>query len=527
MRNLHRFLLLFAAPLLLAAQNYPPTPSELYGDLFVVVQSERVFDDSKTFADAEPKGDPEAIMAAWRLEQPQDREAVRAFVLEHFDVPGEIASRRPLRQHIAELWPQLVRTPQDPVPGSSKIGLPEPYIVPGGRFREIYYWDSYFTMLGLQVDGQDALIEGMIDDFVSLIERFGHIPNGTRTYYLSRSQPPFFALMLDLSQNTNPSVKRRRLAGLRKEYDFWMRGKACASAGKPCERVVVMPDGAVLNRYWDGRDIPREESFAEDVATAAKAASRPVAETYRDLRAAAESGWDFSSRWLADPQDLATIRTSQIVPVDLNALLYAVERRIAKGCSEGGNLDCVNTFSEAADRRRAAMDRYLWDAAGRHYADYDLDQSAPTPILSAATLYPLFVGSASDEQALAVAETVRERLLAHGGLRTTVTQTGEQWDAPNGWAPLHWIAVDGLARYGHETLAKDIAKRWIATVERAYCDTGKMLEKYDVEKQQPGGGGEYPLQDGFGWTNGVTAKLLSRWPELQRSCAAYDDVDAG
>lgn len=511
---------LVLASLFLTAGTPPPTPIELYGDLFVEVQSQRIFPDSKTFTDAVPRRDPAAIMEAYRAERPNSPEALRAFVLEHFDIPDG-ASRPPLDRHIEALWPQLVRLPVEPVAGSSKLALPEPYIVPGGRFREIYYWDSYFTMLGLEVDGQQRLIEGMIDDFVSLIERFGHIPNGTRSYYLSRSQPPFFALMLGLSDVDDPAIRERRLAALRTEYAFWMRGAECAGAESPCERVVVMPDGSLLNRYWDGRDIPREESWAEDVETAGQAA-RPSAQTYRDLRAAAESGWDFSSRWLTDPAELSSIRTTQIVPVDLNSLLYLMERTIASQCGDFGDDVCAKRYTAAAERRHAAIDQYLWSFTLERYGDYDLSVGHLTPVVSAAALYPMFAGLASAEQAEASARLVRERLLADGGLRTTLTETGEQWDAPNGWAPLQWIAVSGLSRYGEDDLARAIAERWIATVEAAYCDTGKMLEKYDVEQRRPGGGGEYPLQDGFGWTNGVTAKLLDRWPELQSGCAAYE-----
>ena len=404
--------------------------------------------------------------------------------------------------------------PIDPPVGSSALALPAPYVVPGGRFREIYYWDSFFTMLGLRVDGQQPLIESMIDDFVSLIERYGHIPNGTRTYYLSRSQPPFFALMLDLSTNTDPAVAKRRLAALRTEHDFWMKGRACLDAAGACDHVVRMPDGSILNRYSDARDTPRDESFAEDRATAAAASGRDAGVVQRDLRSAAESGWDFSSRWLTDPQKLTTIHTTDIVPIDLNSLLYAMERRIADRCATIVDTACVRDFTAQAARRKTAIDKYLWVKPQGRYVDWDRTTRAPTPVLSAATLYPLFIGLSSPDQAKAVAATTRAKLVGQGGLRTTTLRTGQQWDEPNGWAPLQWIAVDGFARNGEDALARDIAKRWIATVTRSYRETGKMLEKYDVEEQKAGGGGEYPTQDGFGWTNGVTGAMMARYPDL-------------
>jgi hypothetical protein len=209
------------------------------------------------------------------------------------------------------------------------LPLPRAYVVPGGRFREIYYWDSYFTMLGLVRDGRSDLVEGMIDDFTSLIERYGHIPNGTRTYYLSRSQPPVYYLMLGLSNSRDPAAFRRRLAALRREHAYWMSGEDGLAPGHAQSHVVRLPDGTILNRYWDARATPREESYAEDVATAA-GSGPPATDVYRDLRAAAESGWDFSSRWLANPGNLGSIRTTRIAPVDLSrAWAWRGRRRIS------------------------------------------------------------------------------------------------------------------------------------------------------------------------------------------------------
>ena len=509
-----------ACPVPIVAQTAPapairqPSPADLYGDLFAAVQTARIFPDGKTFVDATPRRDPTAIMAAWRAEKSRNATALRTFVLANFTVPGiNDHGAGDLRAHIRGLWPMLVRHPAEAVQGGSALPLPEPYVVPGGRFREIYYWDSYFTMLGLRADGQAALVESMLADFTDSIERWGRIPNGFRTYYLSRSQPPFYALMLDLSASTDPALARRRLAALRREHDFWMKGTDCLDAEGACARVVRMPDGALLNRYWDDRDTPRDESFAEDVATAAES-GRPAAEVYRALRAAAESGWDFSSRWLTDPANLATIRTPQIVPVDLNSLMLAMEERIAQRCGAAGDEACAGEYAALAKRRRAAIDRYLWVAKDGRYADWDRGTRRPTPVLSAATLFPLFVGAASPAQAKAVAAITRSRLLAPGGLRSTPLRTGQQWDSPNGWAPLQWAAIDGLARYGQEPLARDIAARWLRTVATTYAETGKMLEKYDIEEMKPGGGGEYPTQDGFGWTNGVASALLERYPGL-------------
>jgi len=525
-RVLRRTIAVFALWAAALARGAPQSPSELYGALFEAVQREHVFEDGKTFVDATARTDPATILAAYRQERPATREALRDFVERHFILPAAAAKARPddLVGHIRSLWPQLTRPPLDPPAGSTALALPAPYVVPGGRFREIYYWDSYFTMLGLKADGREDLVEAMLADFVSLIDRYGHIPNGTRTYYLSRSQPPFFALMVGLSGSDSPALAKARLAALRAEHAYWMRGAACAEAEGACERVVRMPDGSLLNRYWDDKAAPRDESWAEDVATA-RASNRDPDAVYRHLRAGAESGWDFSSRWLDDPSRLATIRTTDIVPVDLNSLLWSLETTIAERCHASGDEACASEYQALARRRQAAIARYLWDPAQARYGDWDHERGRLTPVLSAATLFPLFVGLASDEEARAVAATVRTLLVAPGGLRTTLARTAEQWDAPNGWAPLQWVATAGLDRYGEHELADEIATRWITNVERAWHETGKMLEKYDVEELRPGGGGEYPLQDGFGWTNGVTRALIARRQQRVEADAARRPAD--
>ncbi|KQQ40104.1 trehalase [Duganella sp. Leaf126] len=492
-----------------------PTPQQLFGPLYQAVQTAHIYPDAKTFADAVPKADPQAILAQYRQQQPRDKAALQAFVERHFTLPAPAAIT--LRQHIASLWPVLTRPPLDPPRWSSALPLPASYVVPGGRFREIYYWDSYFTMLGLQADHRSDLVESMIVGFQSLIERYGHIPNGTRSYYLSRSQPPFFAAMAQLKPLGDTAADARLLAALRREHDYWMRGAACLpqSGQGACEHVVRLADGTILNRYWDAKDTPRDEATQPDLDTA-RDSGRSTPELFRDLRAAAESGWDFSSRWQDDPQRLATVHTTAIAPVDLNSLLYQLEGEVARRCEAAHDTACAAQYRQASATRAAAIQRIFWVGAEQRYADYDLRHQRPTAVLSAATYYPLWVGIATPAQAAAVADTTRRQLLAEGGVRTTLLRTGQQWDAPNGWAPLQWIAVDGLSRYGHTALARDIAGRWVNTVHRTWLETGKLLEKYDVEERKTGGGGEYPTQDGFGWTNGVTSALLERYPDLGR-----------
>ena len=228
----------------------------------------------------------------------------------------------------------------------------------------------------------------MLDNFAYEVDRFGHIPNGNRTYYLSRSQPPFFALMVELAaQKEGEAAYKRWLPQLRKEHAYWMRGAEALRPGQAAANVVRLADGDLLNRYWDDEDTPRPESYLQDLATAQAAPGRPPAEVWRDLRAAAESGWDFSSRWFGDGATLATIRTTSIVPVDLNALLHGLERTIAKGCAATHDSVCAKRFEERARQRAGAIERHLWNSKG-WYADYDWQQRRLRDSRSAAMLYP-------------------------------------------------------------------------------------------------------------------------------------------
>jgi len=514
---------LLVAPFQLATATdaaAPAPPSSLFGPLFIDVEQKGVYPDSKTFADAQPRRSPAEILSDYRPGMSND--ALRAFVAENFELPTTAAATlqptpRPLRAHIAALWSVLARPPQAAPPYSSHLSMRYPYVVPGGRFREVYYWDSYFTLLGLTTDSRADLAHGLVDNFADLIGRYGHVPNGARTYYLSRSQPPVFFLMAGrVGGGDVADGYAHYLPALRREYRFWMDGEERARPGRPVAHVVRFPDGEILNRYWDAASTPRDESYREDSALSSNA-GRPPQELYRDIRAAAESGWDFSSRWMGDGHSLATLQTTSITPVDLNSLLFGLEGAIAQGCARAGDQSCRLEFVRRAARRKRAINRYLWNGAAGEYLDYDWMAGRSLDHPSAAMLYPLFVGAASPSQAQQVAGVTGRILLAQGGLRTTTVRTGQQWDSPNGWAPLQWIGVTGLDAYGHHELANEIATRWVSTVCRAYLETGKLLEKYDVEEVRPGGGGEYPLQDGFGWTNGVTEALMVR-PGLAGRC---------
>jgi alpha,alpha-trehalase len=496
------------------------TPSDRYQELFGAVQMGRVFEDSKTFVDCVPRQHPEDILTAYRLQRSDPGFDLRAFVMQHFQ-PYEIPASafvsdpdRSLSEHIDYLWDILTRHPREHPAGSSLLSLPYDYVVPGGRFTELYYWDSYFTMLGLEKTGRHDLLRAMADNFAYLIDTYGRIPNGNRTYYLSRSQPPVFVLMTELFEETGVRRASDYLPQLHREHAFWMEGSDRLRDGDVHARCVCLPDGSLLNRYWDDRDTARDESFREDVHTAQES-DRPAHQVYRDLRAGAESGWDFSSRWLADPKRLSSIRTTSILPIDLNSLLHRLEVRISELSELQGDRVAATEFAERAQRRRAAIDRVMWNEKTGAYVDFDWQLDRQRENLTAATVVPLFLQLANADQARAVAATIERRLMAKGGLATTeVSGSGEQWDQPNGWAPLQWMAIRGLQKYGHEVLAKEIESRWLDLVSDVFERERKIVEKYDLRSAaEHASGGEYPLQDGFGWSNGVTRRLLQEDPK--------------
>ncbi|MFD2784948.1 alpha,alpha-trehalase TreF [Hymenobacter rubripertinctus] len=523
-----RLLLLLSGLLLslaLPAQpptTLPPSPRQLFPGLFEAVQLGRVFPDNKTFVDAEPRDEPAVILAAYAQFKDQPNFRLRDFVEAYFRLPATTGPTyrthvaAGLRHHLDTLWTVLRRPGQDSVSRySSLLPLPQAYVVPGGRFREVYYWDSYFTLLGLRESGRPELIRGMVDNFAYLISRYGFIPNGNRTYYLTRSQPPFFGRMVALLAGLQPrpaaadSVRLAYHPALLREYQFWMAAADSVAPGQARRSVVRLPDGTLLNRYWDRSAQPREESYQEDVAVAARTTSRPAAGVYRDLRAAAASGWDFSSRWLVPGQGLESIRTTELVPVDLNCLLYEVEGQLAHTSRLRGEPALAQRLETRARARRRAIRRYCWDEQANWFVDYDWVRRQPAPVRTLAGVVPLTVGVASRSQARHVAAGLRQNFLRPGGLVTTLSTTGQQWDAPNAWAPLQWLAVTGLRRYGETALAQTIVGRWTGLNEQVFRQTGKLMEKYDVDHPAtPGGGGEYPLQDGFGWTNGVLLDFL-------------------
>lgn len=516
------------------------TPDKLYGQLFTDVQMSRIFRDSKTFVDCIPKREPQKIFTDYLKLKNNSRLrfSLKLFVEENFILPDTsrstyITKEKTIKEHIQNLWVVLKRKSDSTIQGGSLLPLPYPYIVPGGRFREIYYWDSYFTMLGLKESGEYEMMQNMVNNFAYFINEYGHIPNGNRTYYLSRSQPPFFSLMVELlAEIKGDSIYLEYLPALEKEFNYWnafVPSKFEDGFNRNKQKWWMSGNHKRLYRYYDSTPSPRQESFYEDsilfrnvkqVNTKGLAwnygfridQNKNPKEFYSNIRSAAESGWDFSSRWLDGDATLKTIITSQISPIDLNCLIWHLGQTLSKAYNLSGKKLKQHDVDSMSTNIAQNLDWYFYDNMVGWYMDYDagFDKRRKEPTL--AGMYPLFFKLVNKQYADRAVQFLKKNFIKQGGVVTTLKNTGQQWDAPNGWAPLQWITIIGLENYGYHDLAKEIATHWFNLNKKVFLQTGKLMGKYDViNTNKPAGGGEYPSQDGFGWTNGVILALINKY----------------
>ncbi len=514
------------------------SPDKLYGELFHEVQMQQVFPDSKTFADCVPRRSQEAILKEYKKRKARGFD-LKAFVTANFMLPQTAAVRMPaaekdIRSYIEESWPALLRKPDSVKLGGSLLPLPFPYIVSSSQSREVYYWESYFTMLGLQVSGRVDIMENMVHNFAYLIKTYGYIPKANRSYCLGRSQPPFFSLVVDLLARAkkDSGVYRNYLVAMEKEYMYWMDSDEGMKRGENSKKVIYTDDDLFLNRYLDAQSGPRPEKYREDVLAceafesayrdtltleppraADSIVKRRKGSFYRHLRAASESGWDNSSRWLANPGSLYSIQAARIAPVDLNCLLYFTEKLLGEQFALAGDTLKANAYQRWANERSEAIIKYFFNENLGFFTDYIIGDRKQKDNITAAGLFPLCF---LDPNLLAgkmdrIETVVRKNLLAPGGLLTTEIVSGLQWDAPYGFAPLQWMAIIGLERCGKKELAREIATRWIRLNTEVFARTGTLFEKYNVADTKASPGGEYAGQAGFGWTNGVLLALIEKY----------------
>lgn len=496
--------------------------------LFKDIQISGIFRDSKTFSDSIlRKGNSlEQVLKQYEAQTlPLSKEDLTSFVETYFSIPKEgeevqeVIKNFNLEDYIEYSWKVLKRTPSEisKEKSISLIPLKHPYVVPGGRFREMFYWDSYFTLLGLINSGENKLALDMVLNFFYLIEEYGIIPNGTRKYFLTRSQPPLLCLMvkalIESDNNLEDNFIKTALRVLMIEYEFWMN---TSDEEKENKRVVEIK-GYLLNRYYDEQQTPRPESYKEDYELSLKLPEKHRNKFFRDIRAACESGWDFSSRWFENCNDLKTIHTTDIIPVDLNCFMFLLEDYISELCVKVNKLQEALEFKQKSVKREKAINEIFYSVNKGAYFDYDIKRDCISSALTAATSVPLFAKIATIDQAESVCQILQKHLLKAGGIVTTTVNSGQQWDSPNGWAPLQYFTTVGLENYKFVSVAKDIKERWIKCIKSDFKSSKVLKEKYNVVNiMVEAGGGEYSVQIGFGWTIGVVSEYLKDLKETKK-----------
>ncbi|KAI0136388.1 glycoside hydrolase family 37 protein [Xylariales sp. AK1849] len=589
-----------------------PCDSPLYcqGEILKQIELAQPFSDSKTFVDLPTLRPLEEVIAAFdKLSKPlSNNTELNDFLSTYFGQAGselttiptdqletdpifldkiEDSDIKEFTQKVIDIWPDLTRKyiGAGNCTGcvDSFLPLNRTFVVAGGRFREPYYWDSFWILLGLIRTGGSftEISSNIIENFLDFVEEYGFVPNGARLYYLDRSQPPVLAQMVKtyVEYTNDSSILERAVPLLIKEHDFWMQN-----------RTVEITSGGnsyTLNHYNVQNNQPRPESFREDYISAnnhsyyatsgiiypeTKALNdSEKAALYANLASGAESGWDYSSRWLSTPSDAAndvyfplrSLNVINTVSVDLNSILYANEITIADYLDASGNETGATSFRELAQSRSEAMYALMWNDKYSSYFDYNLTSKSQNLYIPAdddttdaqkgdapegyqiffniAQYYPFWLGAAppqlkNNPLAVKIAFQRVADLLSEksGAIAASNFQTGQQWDQPNVWPPLMYVLMKGLlntpATFGEDDpywvetqdLALSLAQRFL---DSTFCtwratggstddepqlqgfgsdDDGIMFEKYgDNSTNAVGGGGEYTVVEGFGWTNGA------------------------
>ncbi|GAA5807984.1 hypothetical protein MFLAVUS_001365 [Mucor flavus] len=576
------------------------SPIYCEGDILHTVQLARIFSDSKTFVDM-PTSKPEAqVIESFHALGGINatKEQVQQFLNDNFLKAGtEVkmltnitipelqwldkvtdADYRGWISHLNQAWSNLTFTfdtsqlCQDC--SSSILPVSRPFVVPGGRFREFYYWDSYFVIKGLLLSDQIDMAKNMILNFFDFVETYGFIPNGARIYYLNRSQPPFLTQMVQefWEKTGDQDFMTTALPYLDKEYAHWM-AKSSISVPDPKNPKKLYK----LNHYTTVNTAPRPESYVEDFNTVNNGTNYSETEKarlYADIAAGAETGWDYSSRWTKakypapdqteNYEMLRTINTANIVPIDLNSLLWNTESMMAEWYTKFGDKSKKSKRKSAyyqtqAKKRLDAMEKLMWNDTDYTFYDYNMTASAQSPDFTPANLFPLWLGAIpqrilDDKDILSHVYDETENALNKfpGILTTSYYNTTMQWDWPNGWPPLSYVAMEGMRRIesylnedndskknyttGRGTsiahLSNTLAERYAAS---AYCgwyntggsipgilekvenvsDDGHMFEKFDVNTIGVSGSqGEYVSQTGFGWTNGIALWIFDTFTNL-------------
>ena len=400
----------------------------------------------------------------------------------------------------------------------SLLYLPNPVIVPGGRFREVYYWDSYWIIRGLLQCEMYDTVKGMLLNFVHLIQQFGKIPNGGRNYYLNRSQPPLFIQMVhQYEQNTGDTeFVKSILPEMVAEFLYWQNehlatfeknGKRHSMVRYNCEDMGPRPES-----YFEDYNLVR--NFAEEKEDAKN-------EIYWELKTGAESGWDYSTRWFVsngtNQGELQDTKPRSIIPVDLNCFYAQNAQILAKYFTLFQNESEAQKYYQIYEILNQSIFEVLWDSEDAIWYDYDFLNSISRRYFSPSNLTPLWTGNGNAAQENSAVEYLSQQNLDDfpGGVPTSFQHSGQQWDFPNCWPPLEHILVQGLEKTGiakAKEMAFEIAAKRVKGCYVNFSQKGHMFEKYDASQiHRIGSGGEYEVQLGFGWTNGVVLDFLDMY----------------
>lgn len=513
-----------------------------------IVQTAGLFKDSKTFVDMSLIGTAEVTLKNFeqlmlQTSRKPSKEDLMEFIQQNFQTTSnELENWYPPDYHVAppflrkikplpvrnlaklllDTWPNLGRKVRNEVIYNSYkysiLPVPNGFIIPGGRFREFYYWDSYWIIRGLLVCNMKHTAKGMLENFFKIIATYGFVPNGGRVYYLDRSQPPLLTLMVsDYVELTNEMYwLKKSIKFLEMELNYWLNYKI----------VVFNKDGRTyrLAHYLSSSDLPRPESYIEDVMIASFYDNEnDRKQCYQNIRTGAETGWDFSARWFFDKTGgnrggLPNINPIRVLPVDLNAFLCKSFKVMANFFSKFGNKEKSKYWKELAMEWQQNIDAILYNEQDGIWYDFDVELMKHRKYFYPSNFAPLWTESYNTKEGKLFGNNATKYLKKNGimdyegGIPASLLETGQQWDHPNAWAPLQAMVIFGLERTGDPEsveVAREFAKRWIKSLIKVSQDTHEIFEKYNAMFMgMYGGGGEYEVQTGFGWTNGVLLELI-------------------
>ncbi|XP_046987728.1 trehalase-like [Schistocerca americana] len=540
------------------SDTLPPTCDSniyCYGELLHTVQMASIFSDSKTFVDMKLKYPPNETLQRFdemmnRTKKNPTRFDIEVFLNDTFEPAGSEFEEwdpedwvehpafldrihdpdlRDWARKLNLLWKFLGRKIRTDVKNNpdhySIIYVPNPVIVPGGRFREFYYWDSYWIVRGLLVSQMYNTVKGMLHNLLSIVDLYGFIPNGGRKYYAMRSQPPLLIPMIKsyVDETKDIDFVKEHIVTMEKEFQHWMVNHT----------IKIEKDGVQykLARYFDLSSGPRPESYREDYTSAQIFRTAEEKEAfYSELKTAAESGWDFSTRWFilnaTNKGNLTNLKVRYIIPVDLNSIIFWNAKILSDFFMNVVNdAEKSSVYEEIAEQWKEAVTKVLWHEEVGAWLDYDTINEIKRDYFYPSNLAPLWTGCyyqsdmTSDRVAKIMKYLEKSQIMTNqGGIPTTMEHSGEQWDYPNAWPPLQYIMIMGLNATGDDwakALALELTERWVHSNYKAFNSSEAMFEKYDATVPGGfGGGGEYEVQLGFGWTNGIILEFLDKYGDI-------------